>query len=66
MQGDLTLLGETRPLAFDVALGPDGTVTAAAVITQSLWGITPYSTLFGTLKVNDDVEVAIEARLPAG
>lgn len=66
VQGDLTLLGETRPLAFDVALGADGAITAATVITQSLWGITPYSTLFGTLRVDDDVAVAIEARLPAG
>jgi polyisoprenoid-binding protein YceI len=64
VEGDLTLLGVTRPLAFDVALGSDGTVTADAVITQSLWDITPYSALFGTLKVNDDVAVAIEARLP--
>ena len=62
VEGDLTLLGETRPLTFDVAVAPDGRVTAGAVITQTLWGITPYSTLFGTLKVNDDVEVAIDAR----
>ena len=64
VQGDLTLLGETRPLGFDVALAPDGAVTAEAVVTQSLWGITPYSTLFGTLRVEDDVAVAVEARLP--
>ena len=64
VEGDLTLLGETRPLAFDVTLTPEGTVTAETVITQSLWGIEPYSTLFGTLKVNDDVRVAIEATLP--
>lgn len=64
VRGDLTLLGVTRPLAFDVGLGPDGTVTADAVITQSRWGIEPYSTLFGTLRVDDDVAVAIAARLP--
>ena len=65
VEGDLTLLGETRPVAFDVALGEDGTITAATVITQSRWGITPYSTLFGTLKVNDDVAVEMTARLPS-
>lgn len=66
VEGELTLLGETRPLGFEVALGPDGAVTADTVITQSLWGITPYSTLFGTLRVDDDVRVEISARLPAG
>jgi polyisoprenoid-binding protein YceI len=66
VQGDLTLLGETRPLAIDVALGPDGALTAGAVVTQSRWGITPYSILFGTLRVDDDVVVALDARLPVG
>jgi len=65
VEGDLTLLGETRPLTFDVALGPDGSVTADAVITQSRWGMEPYSTLFGTLRVDDDVRVSVEARLPS-
>jgi hypothetical protein len=31
-------------------------------VTQSEWGMKPYSALFGTLKVADDVEVAVEAR----
>ena len=37
-----------------------------AVVTQTAWGIAPYSALFGTLKVTDEVEVAIEAVLPPG
>ena len=65
VEGDLTLLGETRPLTFDVALAPDGSVTADAVITQSHWGLEPYSTLFGTLRVDDDVRVSVAAQLPA-
>jgi hypothetical protein len=35
------------------------------VLKQSDWGIKPYSTLFGALKVVDEVEVALEASLPA-
>jgi len=65
VEGDLTLLGETRPLTFDVALGPDGSVTADTVITQSNWGLEPYSTLFGTLRVNDEIHVSVDARLRA-
>jgi Fe-Mn family superoxide dismutase len=63
VRGDLTLLGETRPVAFDVVVGADGTFSGSAVIRQSEWGMTPYSALFGTLKVADEVEVAIDAGL---
>ena len=40
-------------------------MAAEAVITQSHWGLEPYSTLFGTLRVDDDVRVSVAARLPA-
>ena len=61
--GDLTLLGTTRPVAFDLAL-VDGRVTGAAVVKQSEWGMKPYTALFGTLKVADEVRVEIDAALP--
>ncbi len=64
VQGDLTLVGTTRPIAFDVAVAGDGRLSAAVVVKQSDWGIKPYSTLFGALKVVDDVEVVVEAALP--
>jgi polyisoprenoid-binding protein YceI len=66
VQGDLTLLGTTRPLAFDVEVGDDGRLRAVAVVRQSDWGLKPYSALFGALKVVDEVEVAIDAGLPVG
>jgi polyisoprenoid-binding protein YceI len=60
--GALELGGTTKPLSF--TLGEDGgTLSASATVTQSDWGIEPYSALFGALKVNDDVIVAVEARL---
>jgi hypothetical protein len=64
VQGELTLAGTTRPLAFDVTLGDDR-VGGTVVIRQSDWGISPYSTLFGTLKVVDDVEIVFDVALPA-
>jgi YceI-like domain len=64
VQGELTLVGTTAPIAFDVTLGDDGTVRGSAVVKQSDWGIAPYSTLFGTLKVVDEVEVELVATLP--
>ena len=62
VRGDLTLVGVTRPVAFDLALD-DGHVSGAAVVTQTAWGMKPYSALFGALKVADEVRVEIDARL---
>jgi polyisoprenoid-binding protein YceI len=65
VQGELTLLGKTGPIAFDLAVGDDGRLSGSAVIKQTDWGIKPYSALFGALKVADQVEVAIDAGLPS-
>jgi polyisoprenoid-binding protein YceI len=64
VEGELTLSGATRPLTFDVSVGDDGTLTADAVVKQTDYGMKPYSTLFGALKVVDEVSIAVEARLP--
>jgi polyisoprenoid-binding protein YceI len=61
VQGELTLVGQSRPIAFDLTVGDDGKLSGRAVLNQTDWGITPYSTLFGALKVVDEVEVVIEA-----
>ncbi len=63
VEGDLTIVGKTQPIAFDLAVGDDGTLSATAVVTQTAWGMKPYSALFGTLKVADDVEVVLEGHL---
>jgi len=62
-EGELTLVGATRPIGFDVTVGDDGKVSAGAVVTQSEWGMTPYTALWGALKVADDVEVVLEGHL---
>ena len=61
VEGELTLVGKTHPIAFDVELG-EGTVHASAVVKQTLWGMKPYSALFGALKVLDEVEVVLDAQ----
>lgn len=65
VQGELTLVGKTAPIAFDLTVGDDGKLSGSVVVKQTDWGIAPYSTLFGALKVVDEVEVAIDARLPS-
>jgi polyisoprenoid-binding protein YceI len=64
VQGELTLVGTTRPLAFDLAVGDDGRLSGAAVVKQTDWGMKPYSALFGALKVADEVRVEIDAAVP--
>jgi polyisoprenoid-binding protein YceI len=64
VEGELTLAGTTRPIAFDLEIGDDGRLRAVAVVKQSDWGMKPYSTLFGALKVADDVRVEFDAGLP--
>ncbi len=66
VRGDLTLVGMSAPITFELELGDDGALEGCAVIKQSDWGIKPYSALFGALKVADEVVVAIEAKLPLG
>jgi Fe-Mn family superoxide dismutase len=63
VEGELTLVGKACPIAFELTAGDDGTLSGSAVIKQTDWGITPYSTLFGALKVADEVEVMIDAGL---
>lgn len=61
--GDLELLGRRRPVTFSVSVRSDGHLAGGATVKQTDWGIKPYSILFGTLKVADEVEVAFEGQL---
>jgi polyisoprenoid-binding protein YceI len=63
VEGDLTLAGKTHPLAFDLVVGDGGALSATAVVTQTDWGMKPYSALFGALKVKDEVELVLEGHL---
>jgi polyisoprenoid-binding protein YceI len=62
VHGELELAGTRHPISFELR-SEDGRLTARATVKQSDWGIKPYSALFGTLKVADEVEVGIEASL---
>jgi polyisoprenoid-binding protein YceI len=66
VDGDLTMGGSTRPVSMTLEEGADGTLAGTISLVQSEWGIKPYRGLMGALKVRDDVEVVVEARLPTG
>jgi hypothetical protein len=61
VEGELALLGQRQPVSFSLNVGFDGSLAGSARLTQSEWGMEPYTALFGTLKVADDVEVTISA-----
>jgi polyisoprenoid-binding protein YceI len=65
VQGELELLGARRPIAFELLVSEDGRLTGEATVKQTEWGMKPYSALFGTLKVADEVRVAFDGRVPS-
>jgi polyisoprenoid-binding protein YceI len=65
IDGELELNGRSAPVAFDLAMS-GGRLRGAATVTQTAFGMKPYSALFGTLKVLDDVRVEVDAALPQG
>ena len=65
VEGELTIAGATRPVAFRLEREGDR-VRATVRVVQSQWGIKPYRGLMGALKVRDDVEVVLDAPVATG
>jgi len=65
VQGELEFAGRQGPIAFELTVDGNGRLTGSATLTQTDWGLKPYSALFGTLKVADEVVVYIDANLQA-
>jgi polyisoprenoid-binding protein YceI len=63
ISGDLTIMGETRPVTVAGQVA-GGRVTGGATVVQSRWGIKPYSALFGALRLADPVEIEFDLALP--
>jgi polyisoprenoid-binding protein YceI len=62
IEGDLTITGVTRPITVHGQV-TDGRVRGWATVTQTNWGIRPYSAIFGALKLKDDVGVEFDMAL---
>ena len=66
IEGDLTIMGTTQPVTVHGSLA-GGRARGSATVTQSRWGIKPYSAFFGALRLRDEVEVEFDVALaPAG
>lgn len=65
VDGELELFGRRGPVSFTLRVDDGGHLVADARLKQTTWGVKPYSALFGTLKVADEVHVAVDAQLPS-
>jgi YceI-like domain len=61
VEGELKLFDKRQPVTFALTLSDDGHVAGGATVKHSDFGVKPYSALFGTLKVADDVAVEVDA-----
>jgi polyisoprenoid-binding protein YceI len=67
LTGELTIHGRKRPQVVQMRTDDEGDrwrLSSDTVITQSDFGITPYSQLLGAVKVADDVTVSFSASVP--
>jgi polyisoprenoid-binding protein YceI len=60
ISGTLILHGVAAPIEVNVREGSPEQFRATAVVSQSAYGIKPYSAFLGALKVRDDVDVEIQ------
>ena len=64
VSGSLSIAGRSDAMLVHLERSPDGTIRGSVAISQRSFGITPFTALFGALKVSDRVVADIEARLP--
>lgn len=65
IEGQLEIMGRSRPVTVTGKLA-GARATGSATLRQSDWGIKPFSSLFGALRLADVVTVAFDLELPIG
>ncbi len=66
VKGDLSVAGSSDSISVPLTVRDDGTVRGSVKLSQSQFGIKQFKALMGALKVSDQVEVEVEAKLPTG
>lgn len=64
VEGTVTFRGKTQPARLQVSEPSPGHFRGTASVSQTGFGITPYTGFFGALKVRDEVTVEFDLRLP--
>jgi polyisoprenoid-binding protein YceI len=62
LDGELTIMGVTRPVTVQGGV-TDGRVVGRATVVQSRWGLRPYSAFLGALRLRDEVKVHFDVAL---
>jgi polyisoprenoid-binding protein YceI len=63
VEGTLRLLGKEQPFHLDLTRSGEDHCQGAGAVTQSAYGIKPYTALFGALKLADPVRVEVDLDL---
>lgn len=63
ISGDLTIMGQARPVTVQGGVDA-GRLRGHATVTQSRWGIKPYSAFAGALRLADDIQVEFDLAVP--
>jgi polyisoprenoid-binding protein YceI len=63
IEGTLTFNDRTQPVRLQVQAPAPGRYRGTGTIAQTAFGITPYSGMFGTLKLKDEVTVEFDIDL---
>jgi polyisoprenoid-binding protein YceI len=62
IEGTLTLNGRSQPVRLQVISPVSGQFRGSATVRQTDFGITPYSGLFGTLKLKNEITIEFEVK----
>jgi hypothetical protein len=62
IEGTLTLNGKSQPVRLQVISPVSGQFRGSATVRQTDFGITPYSGLFGTLKLKNEITIEFEVK----
>lgn len=63
ISGDLTIMGQAHLVTVSGGIDA-GRIRGRATVTQSRWGIKPYSAFVGALRLADDVTVEFDLAVP--
>jgi polyisoprenoid-binding protein YceI len=63
IEGTVTYRGRTQPIRLQVTAPAPGRYRGTATVSQTAFGVTPYTGVFGALKLRDEVTVEFEVNL---
>jgi len=61
--GNLAIMGQARPVTVHGGIDA-GRLRGHATVTQSVWGIKPYTAFAGALRLADDIRVEFDLAVP--